>query len=295
MVLVSRSWHQQPSKVVSAGGAISAVRRKAIALTQVPPRRHVPSLTLLRHLSLKNTTDTTATSALPLLPPMKEGGSGYTLVFDLDETLAYNRNPCGPAVLRPHAREMLQALKGKAEIVLWTASVEYVGRVVLHQLDPDGTIFQHAIYKNRSRFREGQFFAKDLNMLGRDVTRTVIIENTPQCVRLQRENGIIVPNFFGNTKIADTAMIRVRDLLLEMILRNETVPHYFAMSPALIKTNEGGGPSVLGSLPMSHTWSGEPTPSTSIRVPSDVGDEYAARPSPSLYPEAVVRHDVVPH
>ena len=257
MVLTSQpTWHQQPSKVGSAGGAISAVRRKVVPLSQVTlARRPMPAplssgtLTPLRYLSLKNTIDTTTplASTVALLPPAAEAWGGYTIVFDLDETLASNRNPCGPAVLRPHVRDMLQALKGKAEIVLWTASVESVGRVVLHQLDPDGSIFQHAIYRDRRWFREGQFFAKDLKMLGRDVNRTVIIENTPQCVRLQRENGIIVPKFIGN-KVDYKAMLRLRDILLDLVLSDETVQRYFSKSPALVKTNEGGHP-VLERIP----------------------------------------------
>eukprot|EP00760_Papus_ankaliazontas_P032685 PhM_4_TR5927/c0_g1_i1/m.71599/K17616/CTDSPL2; CTD small phosphatase-like protein 2 len=250
----------------AAGSGVHAVRRRgptASPLSSLPKRASQlggpspsPSLTPMKRFSAitddvevddepktasQNCSPSTSLSTPALLPPVPvtRSESMYTVVFDLDETLVANRNPASPAILRPHCRDLLSALRGHAEVVMWTASIESVGKPVLYQLDPDGTHIQHAIYRHPSWFSENNFFSKDLRLLGRDINRTVIIENTPQCVRLNREHGVIVPNYFG-TRPDDTALIFIRALLLELIQSNMSVPEFLSAHPGLVRTNEAG-------------------------------------------------------
>lgn len=130
--------------------------------------------------------------------------SWVTVVFDLDETLCNNRL-AGRAMLRNGCMELLQALAAVRddpaancfmEIVLWTASMECVARPVLERMDPDGSIFDHLIFRDRRWYQE-RSYTKDLKLLGRDLSHVVIIENSPMSVVLNRRHAILVKDFVG--------------------------------------------------------------------------------------------------
>ena len=127
-----------------------------------------------------------------------------TVVFDLDETLCSNRR-VGKAILRPGAIELLKTLANLSsdpsvncyvEVILWTASMECVARPVVERMDPQGTIFAHLIFRDRRWYKEVGY-TKDLTKLGRDMGRVVILENSPESVRLNRKNSILVRDFLG--------------------------------------------------------------------------------------------------
>lgn len=139
-------------------------------------------------------------------PTVSEAIPGWiTVVFDLDETLCNNRLP-GKACLRPGCIELLNALAAIRddfanshcfiEIILWTASMECVARPVVERMDPQGTIFNHLIYRDR-RWYKDTGYTKDLRLLGRDLSHVVIIENSPMSVVLNRNHAILVKDFVG--------------------------------------------------------------------------------------------------
>ena len=152
----------------------------------------------------------------------------YTIVFDLDETLVSNRMPgLRPALKRPFLDGLLKALRGKAELVLWTASIESVGRPVLRQIDPHGEYFDHAIFRNASWFHEKPNcpHTKDLRLLGRDFTKTLIVENNPFSVRLNKASAIMVPDF-DRPNPTDSALRKVESFLSGMLSSGKPVPQF---------------------------------------------------------------------
>lgn len=166
------------------------------------------------------TTSSSGASTLPRIvgskPPLQHRGA-VTVVFDLDETLCNNRRP-GKALLRPHTLELLHHLNALrndpavncyVELILWTASMECVARPVVERLDPTGTLFQHLIYRDRRWYKESGY-TKDLKRLGRDMHHTVIIENSPASVYLNRKHSILVHDFVSGP---DTELVTVKDVL----------------------------------------------------------------------------------
>jgi TFIIF-interacting CTD phosphatase-like protein len=58
----------------------------------------------------------------------------------------------------------------------------------------------------------GNDFIKDLTKIGRDVKKTLIIDNLPQNFRLQKENGIYIKNYWGDDN-KDTALLDLIPIL----------------------------------------------------------------------------------
>ena len=136
-----------------------------------------------------------------ILPPQAMEHHGkLTVVFDLDETLVSNRRPgSAPAIARHYLKHMCRLLEGLVEVVLWTASTEETGRPVVRQIDPTGTFFHHVVFRNNKWFTDG-VHTKDLTLLGRDMDRVLIVENTPNCCKLNPQNAIMVEDFVGDLR-----------------------------------------------------------------------------------------------
>jgi TFIIF-interacting CTD phosphatase-like protein len=115
----------------------------------------------------------------------------YTIVIDLDETVVYARD--GPLYARSNLKELLRSLNLHGEVIVWTASERGYARAVLREIDPEG-IVQHLIYRHKSWF-DPHDYTKDLKRLGRNMDYVLIVENTPDCVRANPQNGIIVEDF----------------------------------------------------------------------------------------------------
>lgn len=82
--------------------------------------------------------------------------------------------------IRPQVNELLQKLAKYYEIVLFTASEKNYADKVVDLLDPDRRLIKYKLYRD-SCVSFNQILVKDLNILGRDLTKTVIVDNNPCC------------------------------------------------------------------------------------------------------------------
>ncbi|CAI2362629.1 unnamed protein product [Moneuplotes crassus] len=148
-----------------------------------------------------------------LLPPSKESDK-KTLILDLDETCAHssfsefkNSNfkqrivyegiPYTIHVLkRPHLQEFLKRMSKLYEIIFYTASVREYADLVLDYIDPED-IGSARLFREDCRHIEGSF-VKDLSNLGRDLKKTVIIDNSPIAYCLNPNNGLPIKSFYDD-------------------------------------------------------------------------------------------------
>eukprot|EP00756_Hemistasia_phaeocysticola_P023742 Hpha_TRINITY_DN15912_c4_g2::TRINITY_DN15912_c4_g2_i1::g.70881::m.70881/K15731/CTDSP; carboxy-terminal domain RNA polymerase II polypeptide A small phosphatase len=181
-----------------------------------------------------------------LLPPRQPGEEGkLCVVLDLDETLVQNRLPQG-MIERPFLRELLDGLKGRCELVLWTASTTEVAGKAVESLDPDRDVFDHVVYRDSRWFQGESGYTKDLRLLGRDMKRTVIVENTVACVKLNPGNALMVEDFWGDLGIED-ACLKQTFLLVTSLLGGGCVAEMLKKSPLVThrtKVDTASGSSV---------------------------------------------------
>lgn len=67
------------------------------------------------------------------------------------------------------------------EVVIFTASQSIYAEQLLDILDPDRKLFSQRMYRESCIFSDGNY-TKDLTVLGIDLARVVIIDNSPQVV-----------------------------------------------------------------------------------------------------------------
>eukprot|EP01012_Entosiphon_sulcatum_P034435 TRINITY_DN43682_c0_g1_i1.p1 TRINITY_DN43682_c0_g1~~TRINITY_DN43682_c0_g1_i1.p1 ORF type:complete len:308 (+),score=41.98 TRINITY_DN43682_c0_g1_i1:31-924(+) len=170
----------------------------------------------------------------PLVPQLSMASNSlYTIVFDLDETLIHGRQ--GTVKVRPGVHELLQALDNthKCEVVVWTAGERDYAQRIVSEIDPNRVI-QHCIYRHQRWFKT-RGYTKKLTMLGRPMDRVLIVENTPDCVRCNPNNAIIVEDFLGHAKDkSDATLNRVADLVVEMCNSDLPVSEFITSCPKLV-------------------------------------------------------------
>ena len=158
-----------------------------------------------------------------------------TIVLDLDETLIYARE--GPLYARPGLEELMLFLKDHCEAIVWTAGVKAYAQAVVRNIDRHEAI-KHTVYRHKKWFTGCAGYNKDLTLLGRDLETTLIIENTPDCVRGNEANGILVADYEGG-ELEDNTLPAILLLLQDLVARRKkeglTVPQYVQSSSLLAK------------------------------------------------------------
>eukprot|EP00756_Hemistasia_phaeocysticola_P021820 Hpha_TRINITY_DN15796_c3_g9::TRINITY_DN15796_c3_g9_i1::g.37779::m.37779/K15731/CTDSP; carboxy-terminal domain RNA polymerase II polypeptide A small phosphatase len=171
-----------------------------------------------------------------MLPAMAAGDQGkYTIVLDLDETLVYARD--GPLYARPGLHEFLDLLGSRAEGVAWTAGVRAYAQAVVRNIDRKGAL-KHCVYRHAKWFSGSAGYTKDLGLLGRDLSKTLIVENTPDCVRHYIDNSILLADYERDDRteaIDDQTLPLLRQIVSGLIDSGLTVPQYLARCPLLTK------------------------------------------------------------
>jgi len=61
----------------------------------------------------------------------------------------------------------------------------------------------------------GPIFVKDLSRIGRDLSRTIIVDNVAENFQLQPDNGIFIKSWFDD--MSDTALSELAPLLKEIV------------------------------------------------------------------------------
>ncbi|KAG1346840.1 CTD small phosphatase-like protein 2 [Cocos nucifera] len=162
------------------------------------------------------------------LPKETQKRKTITLVLDLDETLVHSTlEHCDNADFtfqvffnmkqhtvyvrrRPHLQLFLERVAQMFEIVIFTASQSIYAEQLLDMLDPEKKLISQRIYRESCIFSDGSY-TKDLTILGVDLAKVVIIDNSPQVFRLQVNNGIPIKSWFDDP--SDHALLQLLPFL----------------------------------------------------------------------------------
>ena len=82
------------------------------------------------------------------------------------------------------------------EIIVFTAGLKDYADWILNDLDKNCYI-KYRLYRDSCRFHQGAYL-KDLSLLGRDLSKTIIIDNIADNYKLQQDNGINIVSWFEN-------------------------------------------------------------------------------------------------
>ena len=156
----------------------------------------------------------------PISPKYK-----YTLVLDLDETLVHyvSDNDSAYIQIRPGAEEFIKELSEFYEIIIFTAALKNYADLIISGLDPDGVV-SYKLYRQHT-INKGNSYIKDLDKLGRDIKKIIIIDNIVENFSQQPKNGLNISDFEGN-EYDDELKFLKEDLIKLVKLKPDDVRYY---------------------------------------------------------------------
>jgi len=152
------------------------------------------------------------------------------LVLDLDETLVHSSFRPVPnpdyiipveidgkitdvyVLKRPWVDLFLVEMAEKYELVVFTASLAKYANPLMDKLDVHGVV-QHRLFRDACYPFQGNY-VKDLTCLGRDLRKTIIIDNSPYSYMFHPQNALPVSSFIDDP--ADDALFDMLPHLYEL-------------------------------------------------------------------------------
>ncbi|CAD8128809.1 unnamed protein product [Paramecium sonneborni] len=141
----------------------------------------------------------------------------YTLVLDMDETLIYYDGE--KVYQRPFLITFLKQMSRIYELILFTAGLESYANRILSKLTIK-QYFSYFLFRQHTNIYK-DFYGKDLRKLGRLLSKTIIIDNTPECFSLQPENGIQIQTWKGD--LSDTILLILIPILKAIRFSNKDI------------------------------------------------------------------------
>ena len=170
-------------------------------------------------------------SYVPFLPNIDKKYK-YTLVLDMDETLIhffFTKN-IGMFFIRPYCFEFLSQMRQYYEIITFTAGTKEYADYILNLLDPNNELIKYRLYRQHVTIL-GCSVYKDLNKLGRDLSKVIIVDNMKDNFKMQPNNGLYV-----KTWINDINDHQFKDLM--KILKDIVFFNVIDVRPIIEKINE---------------------------------------------------------
>ena len=203
--------HENYKKLNAMSHTPDSKSKTKLASTNYIKRSLTPEQKKVSSLHDKPEAQTQMFQMLPLI------NRKYTLVLDLDETLIHFKTENGKSkfLIRPHTYKFLRNLHPMFELIIFTAAQQQYADWIINKIDTKKYI-SYRFYRTHCQMSRSAHI-KDLSRLSRSLNQMIIVDNCKENFKLQKENGIHIKGWFGNT--SDRVLVELEDILKEMVSR----------------------------------------------------------------------------
>ena len=141
----------------------------------------------------------------------------YSLILSLDKTLSYKNNKTNAIILRNGLFSFLSTIKPFFELILFSIDSQDVSYPIINMIENDKKYFDYKFYKDHCVLYKNNLI-KDVTLIGRDLSKIIIVDNNETCFELNKENGIKISSFYGDNN--DNKLFELKNILKEIYFKN---------------------------------------------------------------------------
>ena len=134
----------------------------------------------------------------------------YTLILDLNKTLAFYSD--GNISLRAGLFSFLSMIKPYYELISFSCEPNDITDKIIKEIESNKKYFDYNFTREHSILYENTL-VKDISLIGREISKIIIVDDDENCFRLNKENGIKIGAFTGNNK-NDNVLFELKKILI---------------------------------------------------------------------------------
>ena len=142
----------------------------------------------------------------------------YTLVLDLNKTLAYYDIESGKVKLRNGLFSFLSMIKAYYELITFSCEPSNITEAIIKEIECENKYFDYNLTRTHSILYENHL-VKDISLIGRDISKIIIIDDDDNSFKLNKENGIKIASIKDNKK-DDNILFELKKILILICKKN---------------------------------------------------------------------------
>ena len=142
----------------------------------------------------------------------------YTLILDLNKTLAFFDKSSKSISLRNGLFSFLSMLKPYYEIISFSCEPNEITESIIREIESQKIYFDYNLTREHSILYENTL-VKDISLIGRDPSKIIIVDDDENCFQLNNENGIKISEFNGINDI-DNSLFELKKILILIYRKN---------------------------------------------------------------------------
>ena len=215
--ITSRNKYIKRSKINSQLNVLSPIRKNAFENISIKKDNIINNKLIVKKLVKRQKQEIVLKKIdIPYIkaPLMKK----YTLILDLDKTLCYYNNKTNEIILRNGIFSFLSSLKPFYEIISFSLESKNVNDYIINMIEQDKKYFEYKFCKEHSILYEN-ILVKDISLIGRDISKIIIVDDDENCFKLNKENGIKIAPFLGLNN-NDNKLFELKNILKDIYIKN---------------------------------------------------------------------------
>ena len=141
----------------------------------------------------------------------------YSLVLDLNKTLVYYNPEKGNIKLRNGLSSFLSMIKTYYELISFSNEPQNITNAIIQEIESEKKYFDYNLTRDNCIIYENNL-VKDISLIGRDITKIIIIDDDENCFNLNKENGIKISKFNGDKE--DNILFELKKILIVLYKKN---------------------------------------------------------------------------
>ena len=137
------------------------------------------------------------TLSLPLIPFSPE--KIYTLLIHLDDTIIHIPNKTNNIFIRNFLIDFINIINPYYEIISFTNGNENYSEQIINLIETKDKYFDYCLHKDNATYLNEEYF-KDINKLGRNIKKTIIIDEVNNNLGINNDNTIYIKPFILNNQ-----------------------------------------------------------------------------------------------